>query len=189
MVYNERMNKETIVFGGGCFWCTEAVFKMLKGVTSVLPGYSGGKIDNPTYEQVSGGNTGHAEGVQVEYDPSLVSSRSLLTVFFGSHDPTTRNKQGADVGTQYRSVIFYTTPVQKEEIEKFIKEINSSNSLGKPIVTEVEPLTKFWIAENYHQEYFKNNPGNPYCEIVINPKLEKVVKEFSNLISDNYKTK
>lgn len=181
------MNKEIVVFGGGCFWCTEAVFKMLKGVTSVLPGYSGGTVENPTYEQVCSGNTGHAEGVQIEYDPSLVSFRSLLTVFFGSHDPTTRNRQGADVGTQYRSVIFYTTPVQKEEIEKYIAEINASNSLGKPIVTEIEPLKKFWVAENYHQDYFASNPGNPYCEIVINPKLEKVSKEFASLIADIYK--
>ncbi len=178
---------ETIVFGGGCFWCTEAVFKMLKGVVSVLPGYAGGKLENPTYEQVSNGNTGHAESVQVEYDSKLVSLRSLLTVFFGSHDPTTRNRQGADVGTQYRSVIFYTTPLQKEEIEKFIKEINTSNSLGKSLVTEVEQLRKFWLAENYHQDYFAQNKGNPYCEVVINPKLEKVVKEFSDLIADIYK--
>jgi peptide-methionine (S)-S-oxide reductase len=178
---------ETIVFGGGCFWCTEAVFKMLKGVTSVLPGYSGGHVDNPTYEQVCNGNTGHAEGVEIKYDPSLVSCRSLLTVFFGSHDPTTRNKQGNDVGTQYRSVIFYTTPAQKVEIEKYIAEINASNKLGKPIVTEVEPLTKFWVAEDYHKDYFAQNPGNPYCEIVINPKLEKVSKEYANLLDEVYK--
>jgi peptide-methionine (S)-S-oxide reductase len=178
---------ETIVFGGGCFWCTEAVFKMIKGVTSVLPGYSGGTTDNPTYEQVSNGNTGHAESVEIKYDPNLVTVRSLLTVFFGSHDPTTRNKQGADVGTQYRSVIFYTTPAQKAEIEKYIAEINASNKLGKPVVTEVEPLKKFFVAENYHQDYYKNNPGNPYCEIVINPKLEKVQKEFADLLDDIYK--
>ncbi len=171
---------ETIVFGGGCFWCTEAVFKMIKGVKSVLPGYSGGKTDHPTYEQVSGGNTGHAESVQIEYDPKVVSFRSLLTVFFGSHDPTTRNRQGADVGTQYRSVIFYTTPAQKTEIEKYIKEISGA-------VTEVEPLTKFWVAEDYHKDYFAQNKGNPYCEIVINPKLEKVQKEYADLLDDIYK--
>jgi peptide-methionine (S)-S-oxide reductase len=178
---------ETIVFGGGCFWCTEAVFKMIKGVSSVLPGYSGGHTENPTYEQVGNGNTGHAESVQIEYDPALVSVRSLLTVFFGSHDPTTRNRQGADVGTQYRSVIFYTTDGQKKEIEKYIAEINASNTLGKPIVTEVEPLKKFWVAEDYHKDYFAQNKGNPYCEIVINPKLEKVQKEFANLLDDIYK--
>lgn len=177
-------SQEAIVFGGGCFWCTEAVFKMIRGVSSVLPGYAGGHIDNPTYEQVCGGNTGHAEGVQIEYDPQQVSLRSLLTVFFGSHDPTTRNQQGADVGTQYRSVIFYSTPEQKTEIEKFIREINDSNVHGRPVVTEVEPLTKFWVAENYHHDYFAQNPGNPYCEIVINPKLEKVQKEFADLLKD-----
>ncbi len=183
------MKNTIIVFGGGCFWCTEAVFKMLKGVNSVLPGYSGGHTENPTYEQVSNGNTGHAESVQIEYDADVVSTQSLLTVFFGSHDPTTRNRQGADVGTQYRSVIFYTTPEQKEEIEKYIKEINDSNEMGKPIVTEVEPLSKFYIAEDYHRDYFAKNPGNPYCEIVINPKLEKVQKEFADLLNDKDKNK
>lgn len=177
------MKKETIVFGGGCFWCTEAVFKMLRGVSSVLPGYSGGTKVNPTYEEVSSGTTGHAECAQVIYDPSLVKFRDLLTVFFGSHDPTTLNRQGADIGTQYRSVIFYTTPAQKTEIEKFIAEINASNKIGKPIVTQVEPLVKFYEAENYHHDYFAAHPGNPYCEIVINPKLEKVKKEFAKLLN------
>jgi peptide-methionine (S)-S-oxide reductase len=174
--------EQTIVFGGGCFWCTEAVFKMIKGVTSVLPGYAGGTTDTPTYEQVCNGNTGHAESVQIEYDPTQVPLRALLTVFFGSHDPTTRNRQGADVGTQYRSVIFYTTPDQKDEIEKYVKEIPGA-------VTEVEPLKKFWVAEDYHKDYFAQNPGNPYCEIVINPKLEKVQKEYADLLDDIYKTK
>ncbi len=180
---------ETIVFGGGCFWCTEAVFKMIKGVKSVLPGYSGGKVDHPTYEQVSNGNTGHAECVQIVYDPALVPFRPLLTVFFGSHDPTTRNRQGADVGTQYRSVIFYTTDMQKTETEKYIEEINTSNKLGAKIVTEVEPLTVFYDAEEEHKDYFGQNKGNPYCEIVINPKLEKVQKEFASLLDDIYKIK
>ncbi len=180
---------ETIVFGGGCFWCTEAVFQMIKGVKSVLPGYAGGKTDHPTYEQVSNGNTGYAECVQIVYDPTLVPFRSLLTVFFGSHDPTTRNRQGADVGTQYRSVIFYTTEAQKEDIQKYIDEINASNRLGSKIVTEVEPLTIFYEAEADHQDYFGQNKGNAYCEIVINPKLEKVQKEFADLIDDVYKTK
>lgn len=173
---------ETIVFGGGCFWCTEAVFKMLRGVTSVLPGYSGGTVENPTYDQVCSGKTGHAEGVQIEYDSAQVKLNDLLTVFFGSHDPTTRNRQGNDVGTQYRSVIFYTTPEQKDTIEKFIADINASNPNGAKIVTEIEPLKKFWEAENYHHDYFANHPGNPYCEIVINPKLEKVQEKFANLL-------
>lgn len=183
------MKKETIVFGGGCFWCTEAVFKMIKGVSSVVPGYSGGTVPNPTYEQVSSGNTGHAECTKVDYDPSQVSFRNLLTVFFGSHDPTTLNRQGNDTGTQYRSVIFYTTESQKEEIEKYIKEINDSNELGRAIVTEVLPLGEFYEAEDYHKDYFANNPGNPYCSIVINPKLEKVQKEFRELLKEVYNKK
>ncbi len=178
--------KETAIFGGGCFWCTEAVFKMMKGVSSVLPGYSGGKNPNPTYEQVCSGTTGHAEVVKIEYDPSLVKYRDLLTVFFGSHDPTTLNRQGNDVGTQYRSVIFYTTPEQQKQAEDFIKEINASNKDGKSVVTEVVPLENFYEAENYHHDYFATHPGNPYCEVVINPKLEKVQKNFAQLLDKLY---
>lgn len=173
---------EKAVFAGGCFWCTEAVFKMLKGVVSVVPGYTGGSAQNPTYEQVCGGKTGHAEAIQVTYDPQLITYHDLLTVFFGSHDPTTRNRQGNDVGTQYRSAIFYTTPEQKRTVEEFIKEINASHKLGKPIVTEVVPLDVFYPAENYHRDYFATHPGNPYCELIINPKLEKIQKKFSNLL-------
>ena len=175
----------TAVFGGGCFWCTEAVFTMLRGVSSVLPGYAGGATENPTYEQVCEGNTGHVEVVRVEYDPSIVQYRDLLTVFFGSHDPTTKNRQGNDVGTQYRSVIFYTTPEQKSEAEKFIQEINASNKEGAVIVTDVESLKKFYVAENYHRDYFAKNPGNPYCERIINPKLEKVKEHFADLLKIN----
>ncbi|KND47667.1 MAG: peptide-methionine (S)-S-oxide reductase [Parcubacteria bacterium C7867-006] len=178
------MKKEIAVFGGGCFWCTEAVFKMLKGVSSVLPGYSGGTVPNPTYEQVCSGTTGHAECTQVEFDPSQITYRDLLTVFFGSHDPTTVNRQGNDVGTQYRSVIFYTTPEQKQTAEDFIKEINESSKDGKPVVTEVAPLDVFYVAENYHKDYYERNKDAPYCELVINPKLEKVVKNFGNLLSN-----
>lgn len=175
-------NKEIVAFGGGCFWCTEAVFKMLRGVSKVLPGYAGGHTENPTYDQVCSGKTGHAEVVYLEYDPSQVKFRDLLTVFFGSHDPTTKNRQGNDVGDQYRSVIFYTAEAQKEESEKFIQEINNSNSLGAPIVTELERLPKFYEAEDYHKNYFENHKENPYCEIIINPKLEKVQKNFSSLL-------
>jgi peptide-methionine (S)-S-oxide reductase len=198
---NSNQNKkEQIVFGGGCFWCTEAVFKMLRGVISVVPGYAGGHSENPTYEQVCSGTTGHAESVQIEYDSTQVSLESLLTVFFGSHDPTTQNRQGNDIGTEYRSIIFYTTPEQKAVVEKFIANINVSSTEGKPIVTEVVPLGKpgeinvgsvtgivggFFPAEDYHKDYFAQNPGNPYCEIVINPKLEKVVKEFGDLLQKN----
>src|SRR6185369_6140661 len=166
---------EQVVFGGGCFWCTEAVFKMLKGVKKVLPGYAGGTKEDATYEKVSGGKTGHAEVTYVEYDPSEISYRDLLTVFFASHDPTTVNRQGNDIGTQYRSVIFFTTPEQEAESEKFIKEIDGA-------VTELEPLTEFYEAEDYHKDYFRKNQNAPYCQIIINPKLEKVQKEFAKLL-------
>ncbi len=174
---------EKAVFGGGCFWCTEAVFKMLKGVKKVLPGYAGGSAEDATYEKVSSGKTGHAEVTYVEYDPEQISYKDLLTIFFASHDPTTVNRQGNDIGPQYRSVIFYTTPEQKEEAEKFIQQINSSNSEGAPAVTELEPLDKFYEAENYHHDYFADHPEAPYCQLIINPKLEKVQKQFSELIS------
>lgn len=184
-----NMNMEVAVFGGGCFWCTEAVFNMLKGVLDVRPGYCGGTTKNPTYAQVSQGNTGHAEVIRIEYDPSLISYRDLLTVFFGSHDPTTRNRQGNDVGTQYRSVIFYTTPDQKNEAELFIKEINDSNSVGAVVTTELEPLNVFYEAEEYHKNYYENNKSQGYCQVIINPKLEKVQKQFTYLLNDESKQK
>ncbi len=174
--------KEIAVFGGGCFWCTEAVFKMMKGVSSVLPGYAGGATLNPTYMEVSQGNTGHAEVVRIEYDPALVSYKSLLTVFFGSHDPTTLNQQDADIGTQYRSVVFTTTAAQEAEVKEFIADMNASNSAGAPVVTQVEPLTKFYEAEDYHRDYYANHTNAGYCQVVINPKLEKVQKEFADLL-------
>ena len=177
-------NTNSAVFGGGCFWCTEAVFKMLKGVISVLPGYAGGAKLNPTYEEVSMGNTGYVEVVRIEYDSVRISYRDLLTVFFGSHDPTTMNRQGADVGTQYRSVIFYTDGGQKKEAVDFIAELNASNSVGAPIVTAVEPLTNYYDAENYHKDYFTKNLGNPYCQVVINPKLEKLQEKFAELLNE-----
>ena len=163
------MSKQgTAVFGGGCFWCTEAIFRMLRGVSSVISGY----VDD-------------AEVVRIDYDLAQIAYHDLLTVFFGSHDPTTLNRQGNDVGPQYRSVIFYTNPEQKREAEKFITEINSSNSAGKKIVTEVAPLGNFEPAENFHQDYLARNPGNPYCELVINPKLEKVQEKFAELLKNN----
>lgn len=173
---------QTIVFGGGCFWCTEAVFKMLRGVKSVTPGYSGGE-GKASYEKVSSGQTGHAEVVRIEYDPEVVKFRDLLTVFFASHDPTSVNRQGADVGTEYRSVIFTTTDSQKEETLAFIKELNDSNEKGAPIVTDVEPLKEFFEAEDYHKDYYAKNKEAMYCQIVINPKLEKVQKEFADLLN------
>ena len=178
---------EIAVFGGGCFWCTEAVFKMLKGVLKVDPGYAGGTTKNPTYEEVSSGSTGHAECTRIEFDPREVKYRDLLTVFFGSHDPTSLNRQGNDIGTQYRSAVFYTTPEQKEIVESLIGELNASNKDGRPIVTEVVPLDIFYVAENYHKDYYEHHKDAGYCQLVINPKLEKVQKEFANLLKDHPK--
>ncbi len=176
------MQKEITVFGGGCFWCTEAVFKMLKGVMSVEPGYAGGTKPNPTYEEVCGGETGHAEVIKIEFDPSQVKYRTLLTIFFASHDSTQLNRQGADVGTQYRSVIFYTTEQQRTEALKFIEELNSSSKEGSPVVTEIAPLDNFYPAENYHRDYYAKNKNQSYCQVVIAPKLQKVQKEFAELL-------
>ncbi|MBX4189904.1 peptide-methionine (S)-S-oxide reductase MsrA [Candidatus Parcubacteria bacterium] len=173
---------ETIIFGGGCFWCTEAVFGILSGIVSVKSGYAGGETANPTYEQVSSGKTGHAEVLKIEYNPAQISLHDLLTVFFASHDPTTRNRQGADVGTQYRSIILYTTPEQKSEAEKYISEINSPEH---PIVTEVMLLKEFYPAEEYHQNFYKNHEEEMYSQAVIKPKLEKVEKEFQQLLKKN----
>ena len=183
---------EEIILGGGCFWCTEAVFsagggsafggRMLKGVISVTPGYAGGTMQNPSYEDICGGGTGHAEVIRIEYYPSLVSFETLLTVFFATHDPTTPNRQGNDVGEQYRSVILYTTDEQKEIAGKFIADLNKSNSEGKSIVTEVKPLKKFFEAENYHKDYYVKNPNKAYCQVVINPKLKKVQEKFAELL-------
>lgn len=175
---------ETAVFGGGCFWCTEAVFKMLRGVSSVEPGYTGGRVENPTYEEVSAGNTGHVECVKIEFDPALVSYETLLTVFFGSHDPTTPDRQGSDVGEQYRSVVFYTTPGQREAAEKSIAQINESDAMGEPVVTTVEPLDTFFIAEDYHRDYYAKNKNAGYCQLVINPKLDKVKEKFAELLKE-----
>lgn len=177
-----KVDIEIGVFGGGCFWCTEAVFKMLKGVSLVKPGYTGGIVENPTYDQVSSGKTGHAEVIYIEYDPKQIEYKTLLTVFFGSHDSTTLNRQGADVGTQYRSAIFYTTENQKKIAEDMIREINESNKAGDPVVTEISPLVRFYDAENYHQDYFARNGENMYCQVIINPKLEKVQKQFAELL-------
>lgn len=175
---------EKAIFGGGCFWCTEAIYKHIKGVTQVLPGYSGGHTQNHTSEEVYTGTTGHAEVVYIEYDPELVTYRTLLTIFFASHNPTTLNQQGADIGTQYRSVILYTTEEQKKIAEDMIVELNESSKFGDPIVTEVVPFSTFYVAEDYHQNFFKNNQSSAYCQVVINPKLEKLQKEFASLIQE-----
>lgn len=176
---------EVAIFGGGCFWCTEAVFKMLKGVVSALPGYAGGTKPSPSYEEVSSGLTGYAEVIRIEYDPKQVSYHTLMTVFFATHDPTTLNQQGNDIGTQYRSIIFYTTPIQKEEAEAFISEIEVSTEEGNHVVTEVRPLTKFYEAEHYHRDYFAHHPEAAYCQLIISPKVEKVQKEFAELLKNN----
>ena len=178
---------QTAIFGGGCFWCTEAVFQNLKGVENVIPGYAGGNKPNPTYADVCMGNSGHAEVTKVEFDPSIISYHDLLTVFFATHDPTSRNKQDHDVGTEYRSIILYTTPEQKTEAETFIKEIDSSNPNGMPVVTEVKALDVFYPAEEYHREYYNRNSGNGYCQLVINPKLKKVQEKFSKLLKTSSK--
>jgi peptide-methionine (S)-S-oxide reductase len=170
------------VFGGGCFWCTEAVFKMLRGVVAVAPGYAGGSVPDPTYEQVSGGQTGHAEVIRIDYDPEIVSYRDLLTVFFASHDPTTLNRQGNDVGTQYRSIVLFTDEDQRSVAEAMISEINAAATEGAPVVTQVEPLKRFYPAEDYHRDYYANNRWAPYCLAVINPKLKKVKKQFAELL-------
>lgn len=174
----EESNSETAVLGGGCFWCTEAVFNELRGVTSVISGYAGGSVANPTYEQVCGGRTGHAEVVQVTFDPSVISYRELLEVFFTTHDPTTLNRQGADVGTQYRSIVLYESPEQERVAREVIDETNASGIWNVPLVTELEPLDRFYPAEAYHQNYFEKNPYQPYCQIVIAPKVAKAREKY-----------
>jgi peptide-methionine (S)-S-oxide reductase len=176
------MNIQKITFGNGCFWCTEAIFETLKGVKKVTSGYMGGQVKNPTYEQVCSGTTGHAEVIELEYDADELSFDELLLVFFKTHDPTTLNRQGNDVGTQYRSAIFYHTQEQKEQAEAMIKRLTDKKVFDQPIVTEVTPASVFYKAENYHQNYFNNNPGNPYCAAVIQPKLYKFAKEFTEKI-------
>jgi len=171
---------EIAVLGGGCFGCTEAVFLQLKGVGSVVSGYAGGSVLNPTYDQVSGGKTGHAEVIKIEYDPAVIQFHKLLEVFFASHDPTTPDRQGPDVGSQYRSILLYTTKQQREEAERHIKELTAAGKYGRPIVTEIAPLTAFYPAEEYHQRYYERNPNVPYAEAVIKPKVEKVKKEFGD---------
>jgi len=173
-------NLDTATFGAGCFWCVEAVFQQLKGVEKVVSGYSGGARDNPTYDQVCSGATGHAEVIQVIYNPEIVSFKELLEVFWTVHDPTTLNRQGADVGTQYRSVIFYHSDEQKQLAEHYKSELNTSGSFSSPIVTEISPYTKFFSAEKYHQDYYNNNKNQPYCSMVIQPKLDKFKKVFQD---------
>jgi len=170
---------KTATFGAGCFWCTEAIFLNVKGVTKVVSGYSGGQVKNPTYREVCTGMTGHAEVTQITYDPKLVSFETLLEVFWNTHDPTTLNRQGADEGTQYRSVVFYNDEEQKKIAEQYKKQLDASHVYKTPIVTEISPLINFYPAEDYHQNYFELNPNQSYCQYVIRPKVEKFKKQFS----------
>jgi peptide-methionine (S)-S-oxide reductase len=176
---------ELATLGGGCFWCTEAVFLELRGVVKVESGYSGGSIPNPTYGQVCDGDTGHAEVIRVAFDPSIISYKQLLEIFFTVHDPTTLNRQGADVGTQYRSVIFYHDQKQKETAEEVIREVTASGIWDKPLVTELSPVQPFFKAEEYHQEYYLRNPRQGYCTFVIAPKVLKFRKRYADLLKGN----
>jgi peptide-methionine (S)-S-oxide reductase len=174
----ENKNYSVATFGGGCFWCTEAVFEVIDGVIDVVSGYSGGTIKNPAYREVVSGRTGHAEVVSLRYDEKKISYRELLEIFFKTHDPTTLNRQGADVGTQYRSVIFYHDAEQKETAENYIKFLNTSGAFKSPVVTEVRSFTVFYTAEDYHQDYFRKNPSQAYCSYVIKPKMSKLAIDF-----------
>jgi peptide-methionine (S)-S-oxide reductase len=181
----DGMKTDTATFGTGCFWCTEAIFQQLEGVLKVTSGYSGGHVANPTYEQVCNKNTGHAEAVEIVYDPSRISYDELLEVFWKVHDPTTLNRQGNDVGPQYRSVIFYHNNEQKDKAEHYKNELDKSGSWDNKIVTAIEPFSNFYVAENYHQNYYDNNGSQPYCYFVIRPKLEKFEKVFKNKLKKN----
>jgi peptide-methionine (S)-S-oxide reductase len=176
----DAQSAATVTFGNGCFWCTEAVFQRLKGVKTVVSGYSGGHVKHPTYQQVCTGATGHAEAIQITYDPKEISFDDLLAVFWYSHDPTTKDRQGNDVGTQYRSVIFYHSDEQKQLAEKYKKKLDESGIYRAPIVTEIVPFTEFFPAEDYHQNYYNQNSGQPYCRAIIGPKVEKLKKAFKD---------
>jgi len=173
------MQLETAIFAGGCFWCTEAVFQRLEGVHHVISGYTGGNIKNPAYREICTGRTGHAEGIKIEFDPAIISYRELLEVFFATHDPTTLNRQGNDVGTQYRSEIFYTSDAQKQTAEDFIMLLNQENVFGKAVVTAVTAEKPFYLAEDDHQNYYNENKSQPYCQFIIDPKIKKLTKHFS----------
>ncbi len=180
----ETAARSEATFGAGCFWCVEAVFQRVKGVIHVESGYSGGAVDNPTYRDVTTGRTGHAEVARIVFDPSIISYELLLEVFWHTHDPTTLNRQGADVGTQYRSAIFYHDDEQRRVAEQSKEKTGKSGLWDSPIVTEISPLINYYTAEDYHQNYYNNNPNQPYCSIVIGPKLAKLEKEFRHLLKD-----
>lgn len=177
---------EIATLANGCFWCTEAIFSRVKGIKSVIPGYSGGSTNNPSYEQVCTGITGHAEAIQIQYDSKIISFEKILDIFWHTHDPTTLNRQGNDVGTQYRSAIFYHDDNQKNIAEKLKKELEKEDVFKNPIVTEIVPFSKFYPAENYHKEYFENNRNAPYCSFVIDPKIQKLLQKYSDKIKKEY---
>ena len=179
---NKDKKTKTATFAAGCFWCTEAVFVRLKGVSKVVSGYTGGRLPNPTYRQVCTGATGHAEGIQIVYDPAVITYEQLLDVFFHTHDPTTLNRQGADAGTQYRSAVFYHNEEQKAAAKKMIDELNAAGEFADPIVTTLEEMKKWYPAEDYHQEYFELNPSQPYCQRVVGPKVSKFQKRYQALL-------
>jgi len=172
-------NSEVAVFGGGCFWCVEAVYMEIKGVTSIASGYSGGHVENPSYYEVCGEQTGHAEVVRLEFDPGQITFKEMLEVFFASHDPTTLNYQGADRGTRYRSVVLYTSEEQRDQTAEFIKELDASKTLPGPVVTQIAEFEKFYEAEEEHRQFYQNNPGSMYCQVVITPKVAKVRQKFA----------
>lgn len=180
LTFASMKKTEIATFGAGCFWCVEAIFQQLDGVETVESGYSGGDLKNPTYKDITTGLTGHAEVIQLTYNPDVISFDELLEVFWGTHDPTTLNRQGADVGTQYRSAVFYHTEKQKQLAEKYKKELNDAKAFARPIVTEVTAFKKFYKAENYHQNYYNNNSSQGYCRVVIKPKLDKLKKVFKD---------
>lgn len=184
---NNNKQTETATLAGGCFWCTEAIFKRLKGVRSVLPGYSGGTVENPTYEQVCSGTTGHAETIQIEFDPQQIPFAKILDIFWHTHNPTTLNRQGNDIGTQYRSVIFYHDERQKAVAEQSKEELEKSGLYHDKIVTKIEPFTHFYLAEDYHKNYFDRNRNQGYCNFVIDPKIHKLLQEYGNDMKDEYK--
>ena len=178
---------ETATLAGGCFWCTEAIFERLKGVKSAVPGYSGGNVKNPSYEQVVSGTTGHAEVIQIKFDPKEISFEKILDIFWNTHDPTTLNKQGSDVGSQYRSVIFYHNEKQKKIAEKSKKALEKEKFYEDPIVTKIEPFTNFYIAEDYHKNYFERNKDTLYCNLVISPKIHKLLEKYGSDVKEKYK--
>lgn len=180
------MSTETVILGGGCFWCVEAAIKQLQGVESVRSGYMGGRVDNPTYQQVCSGKTGHVEVAEVTFDPAIISFSDLLHVFFTLHDPTTLNRQGNDVGEQYRSVIFYRDEAQKKTAEEVIAELTNDKVFSDPIVTAVEPASTFYVAEDYHQDYFANNSTQPYCMFVVSSKVKKIRDKYASRLKAEY---